>query len=40
MDRRIIVDWSRYQTDPKFFLLVEGFLLYGWQPVFVERRPR
>jgi len=38
MDKRIIVNWERYQQDEKFFLLVEAFLFCGWQPVFVEGR--
>lgn len=37
MDRRIIVNWKRYQEDETCFLLVEAFIFHGWRLVFVDR---
>ncbi len=37
MNKRIIVNWKRYQEDQKFFLFVEGFIFHGWRLVFVDR---
>jgi hypothetical protein len=36
MEKRIILNWERYQEDPKLFLLVEAFLFHGWKLVIAR----